>query len=224
MKAIQYIRLIGKEFISLTDAELHLWVEMVRPMVSRKQFGKLYEQAIAYLVCHKLKMAGYGENPLGDMGAIGIGFAVGSVSEGGSSISFGANQSSNLATDAELGLTAYGVQFLQLRRMVIVPIHCSGELDSSGGKGKNNPCIVPVASDAVLGGIKVRPGSGLRVEGISSNCRSSPGLKCRSGSKRARPTRTAHPLRTWPRTTNSAPLTAQPDRSCDRASRTTSPN
>lgn len=140
MKAIQYIRLIGKEFISLTDAELHLWVEMVRPMVSRKQFGKLYEQAIAYLVCHKLKMAGYGENPLGDMGAIGIGFAVGSVSEGGSSISFGANQSSNLATDAELGLTAYGVQFLQLRRMVIVPIHCSGELDSSGGKGKNNPC------------------------------------------------------------------------------------
>lgn len=117
-----------------------------------------------YLVCHKLKMAGYGENPLGDMGAIGIGFAVGSVSEGGSSISFGANQSSNLATDAELGLTAYGVQFLQLRRMVIVPIHCSGELDSSGGKGKNNPCIVPVASDAVLGGIKVRPGSGLKLE------------------------------------------------------------
>ena len=41
MQAIQYIRLIGKEFVSLTDAELHLWVEMVRPMVSRKQFGKL---------------------------------------------------------------------------------------------------------------------------------------------------------------------------------------
>ena len=70
MQAIQYIRLIGKEFVSLTDAELHLWVEMVRPMVSRKQFGKLYEQAIAYLVCHKLKMAGYGENPLGDMAKI----------------------------------------------------------------------------------------------------------------------------------------------------------
>ena len=96
-------------------------------MVSKKQFGKLYEQAIAYLVCHKLKMAGHGENPLGELGAIGIGFAVGSVSEGGSSVSFGANQSSNLAADAELGLTVYGVQFLQLRRMVIVPIHCSGE-------------------------------------------------------------------------------------------------
>lgn len=65
--------------------------------------------------------------PLGELGTIGIGFAVGSVSEGGSSVSFGANQSSNLAADAELGLTVYGVQFLQLRRSVIVPIHCSGE-------------------------------------------------------------------------------------------------
>lgn len=164
MQAIQYIRLIGKEYISLTDAELHLWIEMVRPMVSRKQFGKLYEQAIAYLVCHKLKMAGYGENPLGDLGAIGIGFAVGSVSEGGSSISFGANQSSNLATDAELGLTAYGVQFLQLRRMVIVPIHCSGELEIGGGSAKNSQCVVPAASETVLGGVKVRPGSGLKLE------------------------------------------------------------
>lgn len=165
MKAIQYIRLIGKEFISLTDAELHLWVEMVRPMVSRKQFGKLYEQAIAYLVCHKLKMAGYGENPLGDMGAIGIGFAVGSVSEGGSSISFGANQSSNLATDAELGLTAYGVQFLQIRRMVIVPIHCSGEseyYDEAHADEAPNQ-TVPVATETKLGGVMVRPGSGLKI-------------------------------------------------------------
>ena len=165
MKAIQYIRLIGKEFISLTDAELHLWVEMVRPMVSRKQFGKLYEQAIAYLVCHKLKMAGYGENPLGDMGAIGIGFAVGSVSEGGSSISFGANQSSNLATDAELDLTAYGVQFLQIRRMVIVPIHCSGESEYYGeARADEAPNqTVPVATETKLGGVMVRPGSGLKI-------------------------------------------------------------
>lgn len=127
MTAIEIIRMIGTEFAPVAEADLERWIEVVRPMVSKKQFGKLYEQAIAYLVCHKLKMAGHGENPLGELGAIGIGFAVGSVSEGGSSVSFGANQSSNLAADAELGLTVYGVQFLQLRRMVIVPIHCSGE-------------------------------------------------------------------------------------------------
>lgn len=128
MTAIEIIRLVGSEFKETADEELGKWIELVRPMVSKKQFGKLYEHGIAYLVCHKLKMAGQGgESPLGELGTIGIGFAVGSVSEGGSSISFGANQASNLAADAELGLTAYGVQFLQLRRSVIVPIHCSGE-------------------------------------------------------------------------------------------------
>lgn len=166
MKVIEYIRLIGKEFAAVKDSELELWVEMLRPMVSKKQFGKLYEQALAYLVCHKLKMAGNGENPLGDLGAIGIGFAVGSVSEGGSSISFGANQSSNLATDAELGLTAYGVQYLQLRRSVIVPIHCSGEMLSGSARKRDTETAktVPVAGKDKLGGVRVRPGSGLKLD------------------------------------------------------------
>lgn len=127
MKAIEIVRLTAKEFSAIGDETLEKWIEIVRPMVSRKQFGKLYEQALAYLVCHKLKMSGEGENPLGELGTIGIGFGLGSVSEGGSSISFGANQASNIAADAELGLTVYGTQYLQLRRSVIVPIHCSGE-------------------------------------------------------------------------------------------------
>ena len=73
-------------------------------------------------------VACFGNNPLGEEFNISnMGFGVSSVSEGGSSISFGASQSSNLAPDAELGLTAYGLQFLSIRRMVIVPIHVSGE-------------------------------------------------------------------------------------------------
>ena len=123
MTAIEIVRLVGAEFSGIQDSDIEKWIEICRPMVSKKQFGKLYEQALAYLVCHKLKMHGNGENPLGDIGTIGIGFAVGSVSEGGSSVSFGASQSSNLVTDAELGLTVYGLQFLSLRRMVVIPIH-----------------------------------------------------------------------------------------------------
>lgn len=128
MTVIETIRLIGYEFKEVSYDTLEEMVEVTSPMVSKKQFGKLYTQALAYLVCHKLKMAGYGKNPLGDIGIIGTGFAVGSVSEGGSSINFGASQSSNLAADAELGLTAYGVQYLQLRRSVIVPICCGDEV------------------------------------------------------------------------------------------------
>ena len=161
MEAIEIIRLIGGEFNAISSDVLSKWIELLRPLVSRKQFGKLYELALALLVCHKLKMAGQGANPLGDLGALGIGFAVGSVSEGGSSISFGANQSSNLATDAELGLTVYGVQFLQLRRSVIVPIHCSAETIEPVPPFPKK--TVPVASDKDLGGVKVKPDSGLGV-------------------------------------------------------------
>ena len=126
---LEVIRVIGTEFDSVPDSEIEKWIEILKPMVSKKRFGGLYKQAVAYLVCHKMKMAGNGTNPLGDeLGNMNaIGFAVGSVSEGGSSISFGASQGSNLTKDAEFGLTAYGMQYLSIRRMVIVPIHVSGE-------------------------------------------------------------------------------------------------
>lgn len=119
----------GIEFGSIDNADIEDWCELMSPWVSQKQFGKLYPFALAYLIMHKWKMAGKGENPLGDLGQIGVGFGIGSVSEGGSSISFGAGQSSNLADDAELALTKYGLEYLSLRRMVIIPIHSSGELD-----------------------------------------------------------------------------------------------
>lgn len=129
MTAIEIIRLIGTEFKDTPDETLEQWIEIVKPMVSKKQFGKLYEQAIAYLVCHKMKMAGGGSSPMGEeLGNINsLGFAFSSVSEGGSSISFGASQGSNITKDAEYGLTSYGLQYLNLRRLVIVPIHVSGE-------------------------------------------------------------------------------------------------
>lgn len=128
MSVTEVIRLIGPEFKDVEDDELSKWIELVQPMVSKKLFDDLYEQAVAYLVCHKLKIAGKGENPLGDIGSIGsLGFSIGSVSEGGTSVSLGASQSSNLANDAELALTTYGLQFLSIRKMVIIPIRCSGE-------------------------------------------------------------------------------------------------
>lgn len=165
MTVIGIIRIIAPEFSDVGDDILSQYVEIIRPMVSRKQFGNLYKQGLAYLICHKLKMAGFGDNPLGDIGAIGAGFAVGSVSEGGSSVSFGANQSSNLAADAELGLTAYGVQYLQLRRSVIIPIHVSGEAIERPKPYKDKDLgTVPIASAEKLGGVKVRPGSGLKID------------------------------------------------------------
>lgn len=126
MTTIEAIRLFGAEFEDVDDETLEKWVEVVKPLVSKEKFGKLYNNALAYLVCHNMKLAGLGSNPFGEIAAMGAGFSINSVSAGRTSISFGANQSSNLAADAELVLTIYGLRFLQLRRLVIVPILCGG--------------------------------------------------------------------------------------------------
>ena len=129
MKAIVYIRLIGIEFKDVSDEVIEQWLEFVTPMVSKKQFGLLYDQGLALLVCHFMKMHGFGESPLGDMAgnAAAMGYGVSSVSEGGSSISFGSNASGNLQDNADLAQTVYGTEYMNLRRKVIVPIHISGE-------------------------------------------------------------------------------------------------
>ena len=127
MTVIEMIELLSDEFKDVTDDEIEQWIEFCEPFVSKKQFGKFYEHALALLVCHKMKMAGLGENTLGDLGKIGNSFSASSVSDGGSSISFAASGAGNLTADAEYGLTIYGSQFLQLRRMCVVPIHISGE-------------------------------------------------------------------------------------------------
>lgn len=127
-RLIEIVRRVGgEEFEGMTEEDIRFWIEFVRPMVSKKQFGNLYNQAIALLVCHKLKMAGYGDNSLGELGKIENAFVASSVSDGGSSISFAGGGSGNLQADAEYALTVYGTQYLQLRKMCIIPIHVSSE-------------------------------------------------------------------------------------------------
>lgn len=128
-KLIQMVKIVGSEFetIADNDEQIRFWIDFVQPMVSRKQFGDLYYQALVLMLCHKMKMAGLGENTLGDLGKIGNAFAASSVSDGGSSISFASAGVGNLQADAEYAMTVYGAQFLQLRRMAIMTIHVSGE-------------------------------------------------------------------------------------------------
>ena len=132
-KLIKAVRLLsGDEFEKITDEQILEWGEFLSPLVSEKQFGKLYCHALALYICHKMKMAGLEESALGEAGKIRNSFTASSVSDGGSSISFASGGVGNLATNAELGMTIYGIQYLQLMRMCVVPIHISGEDDLNG--------------------------------------------------------------------------------------------
>ena len=124
MEALVIIRTTMKEFSEVSDEEVKVYISLAEPLVSKKRFGKIYPQALAYIAAHKMKMNGLGTK-IG-MGTIGDTIGLASVSEGETSMSFSNNQIGNIASDAEYGLTVYGMQFLQLRRGCIVPIISRG--------------------------------------------------------------------------------------------------
>ena len=124
MTVIEIFRLVATEFKDLDDDKVMAWSELTAPLISKKVFGKLYDQALALLTAHRLKMAGYGDSTYGTVGDT---LRIGSYSEGETSVSFTVNQGTNLLVDAELALTPYGLEYLSLRRLVVIPSRSAGE-------------------------------------------------------------------------------------------------
>jgi len=124
MGPLKIFRLVATEFAEIGDEAVFEWFEIVKPLISKKRYGKAYDNALAYLTAHKMKMAGLGDS---SMGKVDDALRVGSYSEGEVSIGFSVSQGTNISPDAEYTLTAYGLQFLQIRRSCIIPILSSGE-------------------------------------------------------------------------------------------------
>ena len=124
MDAFEIIKKTMSEFVEVEDDIIRTFISLAEPLISKKRFGKLYQQALAYMAAHKMKMSGLGKN-IG-VGTIGDTIGLSSVSEGETSVSFSNNQAGNTAADAEFGLTVYGMQYLQLRKRCIVPILSAG--------------------------------------------------------------------------------------------------
>lgn len=122
--AVKIFRMVATEFETLDDDTVKSWIDLTAPLISRKVFGKLYAQALALLTAHRLKMAGQGNNRYG---TVGDSLRIGSYTEGSTSISFSVSQGTNLTVDAELALTQYGLEYLTLRRLVVIPIRSAGE-------------------------------------------------------------------------------------------------
>ena len=124
MTPIEIFRLVATEFSSMKDETVSQWLELTSPLISKRVFGKLYDQALALLTAHRLKMAGYGDS---SYGTVGDTLRIGNYSEGETSIGFTVSQATNLLVDAELTLTPYGLEYLSLRRLVVIPIRSAGE-------------------------------------------------------------------------------------------------
>lgn len=130
---LKIFRIVAAEFSAVDDETVDIWLGLTAPLVSRKRFGRVYEQALALLTAHRMKMAAVGtdESASGafdDLGGAGAAFKIGSYTSGGESVSFNsAALTSQLSTDAEFSQTVYGVQFLTLRKRYAMAITNAGE-------------------------------------------------------------------------------------------------
>lgn len=118
-KVIDTLRLVAPEVCTMSEEDIQTWVYLAEPYVSKKVFGKLYNQATAYLAAHFMKMSGLGDT---SMGTVGDSMRVASVSEGNTSVSFNTSLYSGNEADAELNLTVYGMSYKRIRSMCVIPI------------------------------------------------------------------------------------------------------
>ena len=110
------LRTIAPEFEELEDTVLQTWLDLTQPLVSKSAFGAAYEQAVAYLAAHRMKMAGLGTE--GAFGNIADRAGVVSYTEGATSVSFG-NNTGVAGVESSLSLTTYGMEYLRLKQAII---------------------------------------------------------------------------------------------------------
>lgn len=129
MTALEIIRLTMPEFKDVENDVLQQWISLFRPLVSDVKFKSQYEQAVALVVGHKLKLNGYGGGLAGTDLTLASTNGLASVSEGETSVSLDTSANSLIASspaDAEYAKTVYGLQFLSLRRQMVMPIAIDG--------------------------------------------------------------------------------------------------
>ena len=120
---LKILRILASEFSEVDDEIIKTWIDLTTPLVSRKKFGKLYEQALALLTAHRMYIAGVGKES-DDMDLAKM-RNISSYSEGSVSVSFNHNQG-NITSNAYYELSDYGIEFLKLRTEIIMPITSSG--------------------------------------------------------------------------------------------------
>lgn len=129
-KIASIIKYAAPEFKDMKEEDLKFWIDFVEPYISESRFGALYPQAIAYLAAHKMTLNAPSSNQDGTVNvSVKDSMNIASFSEGSTSVSFNNSAGSEGAAsgaDAEYLMTAYGLQFLAIRKQCIVPIAISG--------------------------------------------------------------------------------------------------
>ena len=125
MTQLEMFRKIAPEFQQISDDEVQGMLDLVGDILSKKRFGKMYDRAVALLAAHQFTLQTLIANDenAGASTLLTSGALV-SEREGDLQRSYGGMSSSSSGDDMDslLKKTVYGLQFLTLRSMCIVPV------------------------------------------------------------------------------------------------------
>lgn len=122
MTTLETFRFVAGEFAALPDNTVTAAIEFVSNEISESKYGSDYTKALAYLAAHF--MAWQAVVSAGSTTGAATGGRIVSEKEGDLARSYadnGSNQSSGSFTD-NYERTAYGLEFLRLRRKHILPV------------------------------------------------------------------------------------------------------
>lgn len=116
-------RQIAPEFAEATDEEIALQIKFTTDFLSEKRFGKFYTKALLYLAAHFMKLQSIIAEEGGTSAALTAG-AVTSEKEGDLERRYADRNQGDGEKSFEtlLKKTSYGLMFLQIRAMCIVPV------------------------------------------------------------------------------------------------------
>lgn len=124
MTQLEMFRKIAPEFAQISDEEVQGMLDLVGDILSKKRFGKMYDRAVALLAAHQFTLQTLIANDENAGAATSLtSGALVSEREGDLQRSYGGMASSSGDDmDSLLKKTVYGLQFLTLRSMCIVPV------------------------------------------------------------------------------------------------------
>ncbi|SHI61984.1 Protein of unknown function [Anaerovibrio lipolyticus DSM 3074] len=117
MTILEIFRVIAPEFKDVPDATVQANIDIYADMISRANFGKYYERAVAFYTAHNMALSNI-MTASGSSSTDVTGGAIIREKEGDLEHQFAEGRTSSDL----LNKTVYGKQYLDLMRLCIVPV------------------------------------------------------------------------------------------------------
>lgn len=111
------IKALFPEFSSVSDLRIEKFVEVAKLSVNEKSWKESYGVGVSYLTAHLLKRAGSGGGVQGGSSNAGV---IASEKVGELQRTYAQPNVSGSGNDAILATTSYGVEYLRLRRQLLI--------------------------------------------------------------------------------------------------------